>query len=231
MQEYIVGTDYEQLPISYLKDEWCSMLKSHKLNADKITKKDAKLLRSLFRGWLHKRVGMFYKIDVDPVHDHPSTRERLPYAKELYEWIGVTDSILDIGCGVNILLIPSFDRYIGVDLMKSYLDLVETNGGESFHHRADDPIFLKRLPSCDISFMFKLLDLVDRQGHKMAESMVDAVPCKVVIISFPTKTLSGKPMNHPQRGWVLRMCERRGWNVEEKMFYNEVYYRVTKISA
>ena len=230
MREHIVGTDYEQLPDSYLQDEWSAMLLSNQINPDKIRKKDGKLLRSMFRGWLHKRVGMFYKIENDPVNDHPSTRERKPYAKELYDWLR-HDSVLDIGCGVNILLLPSFDRYIGVDLMRMYLDIVQAHGGETFHHRADDPDFLRGLPPCNVAYMFKLLDLVEKNGHKMAESMIDAVPCKEVVVSFPTKTLSGKPMNHPQRGWVLRMCERRGWNVEEKMFYNEVYYRVTKISA
>ena len=85
------------------------------------------------------------------------------------------------------------------------------------------------LPKADICFMLKLLDSIEMEkGHRLAERLIKAVPCKWIAASFSTKTISGKKMRHPYRGWVGQLCRRLGYFYEILEFESEIFYLIRK---
>ena len=89
---------------------------------------------------------------------------------------------------------------------------------------------IKQLPKVDLAFLFKMTDVLDKgKGHKTSEDIIKAIPTKHVVVSFPTLTISGKPMNHPRRGWIEMMCKRLNYNFKVLTFENEIFY-VIKIN-
>ena len=83
-------------------------------------------------------------------------------------------------------------------------------------------------PHASLCLMLKLVDLLDTQGHKNAERLMDKVSCNHLIVSFSTKTLSGKPMRHSQRGWIERLAQRKGCTFNKYAAENELFYLIEK---
>ena len=85
------------------------------------------------------------------------------------------------------------------------------------------------LPKSGICFMFKLLDSIEMEkGHRLAEKLIKSVSCSWIAASFSTKTLSGKRMRHPYRGWIEQLCRRLGYFYEIIEFENEIFYLIRK---
>jgi len=60
----------------------------------------------------------------------------------------------------------------------------------------------------DLCLIFKVLDIIEKKTHKNAEKILKAINAKRMIISFSTRTLSGKPMEYPRRLWAEKLfCE------------------------
>ena len=109
-------------------------------------------------------------------------------------------------------------------LMKNYTKLK----GKSFVMNLKKISEIKKLPRADVCFMFKFLDVIEQKGHKLAEEIIKTLNCKYMVISFSTKTVSGKNMKHPYRGWIEKMLERINLNFEKISIDNEVFYVVKK---
>jgi len=172
-----------------------------------------------------------------------STRERLGnygfiYGK-IFERAKDIDTIIDLGCGLNPVSFPYMEaeneiKYYAYDLNESDLDIIREffniyriNGHvEAADLRNIETI--KKLSPADICFMFKLLDPLEKtaKGHKLAEEIIKelAKKCRFIVVSFSTKTISGKPMNFPARGWIERMLERIKLKFESFSTKNEIFY-------
>jgi len=61
-----------------------------------------------------------------------------------------------------------------------------------------------------------------------AEKIIRKIPSQYLLISFSTKTLSGRPMNHPQRGWIEQLTKRLGYGFEIIKSKNEIFYLIKK---
>ncbi len=169
-----------------------------------------------------------------------STRERLEIYPALYKKIfdvaGKPRIILDLACGLNPLSFPYMElssvSYFAVDInqdvvgvVRDYFKIMNVDG------RAEQQniIQIKELPQADVCFLFKALDVLElKKGHKFAEELIKKIPARYVIVSFSTKTLSGKPMNHPQRGWIERLCDRLNYECRMIKEYNEIFYLIKK---
>lgn len=163
---------------------------------------------------------------------HSSTKERIEadgykIIKKIISKYKIS-SILDLGCGVNPLAIAKRDiYYTAIDINNSELEIVKSFfrvnkiKGNIY---AQDIRHTENFPSVDLCFLLKLLDVIEAKGHKLAEKIIKSLNCKYILISFSTKTLSGKSMNHPQRGWIERLLTRL--NIPYKLFKtpNEIFY-------
>ena len=88
---------------------------------------------------------------------------------------------------------------------------------------------LTGIPPADLCFLFKMTDILDQgKGHKVTEEIIRKVPAKFVVVSFPTKTMSGKRMNYPRRKWIELMCQRLNYEVKIIEFSNELFYVIKK---
>jgi len=205
------------------------------------------------RARLRKAYGLFRKENIEIVEDyenvepllekHSSTRERLPHYVELYQKIfavsGTPRVILDLGCGIPPLSLKFMDlkdiSYYAYDISEKEVDLInrffkeEKVSGKAVVLDVSKTEQVKKLPKADLAFLFKITDILDRgKGHKKTEEVLKAVPAKFVVISFPTLTMSGKPMNAPKRKWMEWLCERLKYEFRVLEFSNEIFYVIRK---
>lgn len=179
---------------------------------------------------------------------HSSTRERLPFYEKLYAKLfkitGKPATILDLGCGINPFSIPLMNlpklKYCAYDLDEDEIDTL--NQFFEYLHTQNSSFMgtarildilqwakLSELGTADICFLFKMTDVLDRgKGHKMAEVVMKNVPARYVVVSFPTKTMSGKKMNVPHRNWVEWLCRRLKYKFKVLEFPTEIFYVVGK---
>ena len=61
-----------------------------------------------------------------------------------------------------------------------------------------------------------------------SEKLIENLNSRFIVVSFSTKTLSGKKMNFPERNWFGRMLMRLGKKFKKINFENEVFYVITK---
>ena len=198
---------------------------------DSLSDKDVKQIVKSTRAKLRIYVGRF-----KTSKKHISVEERKEFyekLKEIIDELGIK-SILDIGCGLNPIMIATRNiKYYAIDVNEEYIKIIN----KKFKESGIDGIALSKdvrkidyseLPFYDLVLLMKILDLLESRGHKLAEKIITSLKCKFIIVSFSTKTLSGKPMNHPQRGWIERMLNRIGYSFSMFKFRNEIFYLIRK---
>ncbi|VVB76272.1 Ribosomal RNA methyltransferase (FmrO) [Candidatus Tiddalikarchaeum anstoanum] len=173
---------------------------------------------------------------------HKSSFERLPYYEEVYNKIftitGMPSSILDIGCGMNPV---SFEfmhllnvEYVACDINGKDLTIIQdyfnkkgiTGRTVLFDAESSDYEFGKIF---DTTFLFKLVEILETtKSHRLTEDIVKKVPAKWVIVSFSTKTLSGRNMTGKRRTWFEVMLNRLNMPFEYFEIPNELFYIVRK---
>lgn len=166
---------------------------------------------------------------------HKSTKERYDYYKEVYSRIfkktGKITSVLDLGCGVNPLSFPDKEvKYYASDIGDKELEVVkkhfEKNNVQGKVFVYDIKNIRKDLPKADVVFLFKVLDALEKKGHRLAEKIIKSLNSKFVVISFSTVTVSGEKMNYPYRGWMDRMLKRLKLKYSKFEIPNELFYVV-----
>ncbi len=164
---------------------------------------------------------------------HKSTKERLPYYKQIYKRIlGGEKSILDLGSGFNIFSYPYIGRdvkyYAGdlnVDFINKYMKIKNIKG-KAFKV---DLFNVKNLPRADVCFLFKILDSIDVKGHKNSENLIKKINCKKIVVSFPLKTLKKREMTTQRRAWLELMLKRLNYEFKSFKIGDELFYVVNKI--
>jgi 16S rRNA (guanine(1405)-N(7))-methyltransferase len=214
---------------------------------------DKKIALKDIKADLHKSHGSFRfqdkKLDellnkkdfIGILDSNRSTKERLTDYESIYERIfaitGEPMSILDLGCGLNPCSIPimrlnSLLEYYAFDINKSEMNFLN-KFFETFNiNGAAQTLDLTRieniekLPEADICFMFKLVDILEKGGHKYSEEIIKVLSkkCSFIVVSFATKTLSGRKMMFAERGWIERMLQRIGMKFNKLIFDSEVFY-------
>ena len=176
---------------------------------------------------------------------HASTKERLPIYNNLYAKIfaltGKPGVILDLGCGINPFSYPYMKlrkcTYLAYDINEEEINIL--NKYFSLLRRkipyfdgqaaAADVLQMQKIPPADVCFLFKMTDVLDKnKGHKATEEMLKRIPAEYVVVSFATKTMSGKKMTAPRRNWMEWLCKRLGYEFTILEFENELFYVVKK---
>jgi len=179
-----------------------------------------------------------------------SGRERLDFYpliyKKIFENIGKPNKIIDLGGGLNAfsLVFSKFDlknlEYYSYDINERDSELVnrflklEKIGGKAEILDLSRIENYNRLEKAEVCFMFKFIDTIerDKKGHKFAEEIIKFIlnnKTRFIVASFSTRTLGGKNMNFPYRGWIERMLERNKMNFDILKFENEIFYIISKV--
>ncbi len=165
---------------------------------------------------------------------HASTKERISFYNNLKEIIKQINpkSVLDLGCGLNPLAIASPGIiYYAYEIKKDDLEIVS----EFFRiNNIKGKIFFQDIrkagsfPIVDLTLMFKILDIIEKDKYNFAKSLLQKIKSKQIIASFSTKTLSGKPMNSPKRLWFEKILHELNYNFKTISSNNEIFYFITK---
>jgi len=173
-----------------------------------------------------------------------STKERLNSYQEIYKKIfkitGKPKTIIDIGAGLNPLSFPYMKlkqlTYFAYDIdledikfLNKYFKIMKIKGKAKIMD-VRELNNLKKLPSSDITFMFKLIDLIDsksKRKNKISEELITYLlknKTKFIVASFATHTLTRKSMNLPRRRGFELMLERNQLSFKIIKTSNEVFY-------
>lgn len=175
---------------------------------------------------------------------HSSTKERAliyeKWYKQIFAITGKPKKILDLGCGLNpfsyhFMKLKELEYHAydisseEIEFIKKYFTILEKKNG-SFKGKAEvKDIIHDILPKVDICFLLKMTDVLDRgKGHKTTENLLEKIPARYIIISFATRTMSGKKMTAPRRNWVEWLCHRKEYAYEIIEFPNEIFYVINK---
>ena len=228
--------------LSGLSDTFVHTVAEKHLRGGRIPASDRerKLLLKEIRAELRLHTGRFHKKKrsnstlPELVDAHVSTHERMAHYDFLQGLIEeyAPNSILDIGCGLNpLLLAKKGQTYYACDIHEKEIKIIneffkkEQIGGNAF---VADVRTYRQFPEVDLCLMLKLLDLLDIKGRTNAEALIKMVNARTLIVSFPTRKLSGKKMNRPRRMWLEHMLARLNYPFQVKEIDNELFYIVTK---
>ncbi len=200
--------------------------------------KDIKIIIKRTREKLRDYVGRFTLSkgpspdDPDILKAHKSTKERLDFYPELKRIISSFHprSILDLGCGLNPIALASNDiEYHASDIDSTALNIVS----EYFKkHKIrgsvkNQDIRNMDFPQADLCLIFKVFDIL-KLPHSKVNDILSRIKSKDIIVSFPTITLSGKPMKNKRRFWFEDIIKSLGYDFKTVSSRNELFYIIEK---
>lgn len=169
-----------------------------------------------------------------------STKERLPiyekYYKKIFNITGRPKKILEYGCGVNALSYPWMGddiEYCGYDVDRELIDFINIVLAECELGRARvklGDVFEEKFELADIYLLLKVLVLFERQQKNYTLSLLEKIPARHVVVSFPTKSISGRDrgMKKYYQNMFYELVSEKKWQVSEIVFDNEIVFVVNK---
>ena len=171
---------------------------------------------------------------------HASTRERLgvldAFYAEIFAITGTPRRVLDLACGFGPLALPWLGlppdaEYHAFDVDARYVALAETclrvygvEGSAALCDVAAEPPGLE----ADVALLLKAAPCLEQQAAGSAARALDALRCRHVVLSFPTRSLGGahKGMLSTYRASMERLSAGRDWSVRELLFPLELVFVV-----
>ncbi|MFH1770880.1 MAG: hypothetical protein ABH828_04990 [archaeon] len=173
---------------------------------------------------------------------HISTKERLPYYKEIYEQIfkitGKQKIILDLACGLNPLsynFLGYKPKYIASDIAKKDLEFIQSffskNKIDGKSVKIDLVTEQKKIEKIksDICFLFKALDSLETRKRHISKELIEKITAKWIVISFSKASLGGnRNIAKNKRSWVTNFLKKKGFLYREFEVANEFFFVVKK---
>lgn len=169
-----------------------------------------------------------------------STKERIPILDEFYQKIfsltGKPESIVEPGCGLNSLTyfwLPSPIKYFGfdvdmgqIDFLNSVLALAKTKNAKV----CLGDVFVDSFKVAEMVLLLKVLPLFEHQVKGCSLSILKKMECKYLVVSFPTKSLSGKNkgMKEYYEQQFKDLIKSEHWSVKKLEFESELVFVIKK---
>lgn len=169
-----------------------------------------------------------------------STKERIPVLNEFYEKVfsitGTPKSIIEPGCGLNALTYFWFDspiHYSGFDVDKEQISFLNSvfklMGAKNAQVKLGD-VFENQLEKADMVLLLKVMPLFEHQSKGCSLSILKKMRCKYLVVSYPTKSLSGK--NKGMRVFYEKLfrdlIKKEPWSVKKLEFESELVFVIKK---
>ena len=195
---------------------------------------------------LEKRLEKSHKFDNEVIElhkkilsTHQSTKERINYYKKIYENIfnhtGKPAKILDLASGLNpfsyIFMNLSSLEYTASEISSEDLRFIQRYFKMISSYKRIvgatiklDLIFDKTFPESEVCFLFKTLDSLENVKKNISPEILKNIRAKYIVVSFPTKSLTGKNISKKRLSWFLKVAKRLGYSYETFEVPNELFY-------
>ncbi len=177
----------------------------------------------------------------DIMHDHLSTRERLPLLEEYYgrifEITGSPRSILDVACGLNPLTFPWMGLagpvdYYAYDIHEpriTFLNHYFTLQGLPPLARLQDVAVRPPEVTADLALFLKEMPRFERNYGGLGRRLLEALRVRHIVISFPTvSTHGGRTLTGRYRDFLWQLITDQPWSAQELLFEGELVFCLDK---
>jgi len=176
---------------------------------------------------------------------HISTKERLPYYKEIYKRIlkdfNKKISVIDLGAGINGFSYKYFKNlgfsvnYVSVEAIGQLINLMnyyfekEKINGKAFHfsllEKEKVKTLIKKQNKPRVVFLFKIIDSLELlERHSSKRLLMEIVPLvEKVVVSFATRTLIRRKKFTWKRKWLINFIEHNFHITDDFSFGSERY--------
>lgn len=225
--------------------DWLQRLQAHDVPRDSSTYHEALVQAALANPRFAHCSEAFFRVSLDLMASHASTRERLPvmqrFYAEIFAGLPSIRSVLDVGCGLNPLAIPwmplsidavyyasDIDKTI-VEFIRRYLALARVPGDAEVRDQVTAP----GGPSVDLALALKLLPVLEQIERGAAARLLDALNALFILVSYPVHTLGGrrKGMSGTYERQMESLLVGRQWQVQRFVFPGELAFLIKKAST
>ncbi|MCL2387857.1 MAG: hypothetical protein FWC89_09970 [Defluviitaleaceae bacterium] len=160
------------------------------------------------QGCCEADMALFYRKKYETILNlHASTKERLPYLAELYQFIanhtGEAKTIADLGCGFNPFAIPLMPKELTRNLEAYHAYDIDLRTKELLNRffalrnlpptaECADLATETPSPAVDIAFLFKLLPVLEAQSAGRGFTLANSINARFLVITYPLKSLGGR---------------------------------------
>jgi 16S rRNA (guanine(1405)-N(7))-methyltransferase len=176
------------------------------------------------------------------MESHTSTSERMLFMEQFYtdlfKRIKKPKKILDLACGLHPFAVLWMDleedvEYYAYDIDTRLITPVNTFFGYlNRSSNAECSDLLVSIPEidADMVFLFKTLPCFEQQEKGISEKIITSLKTKHIVISFPSKTLTGKTkgMENYYHTIAMDLINRLNLNYFKLEYSNEVFYVLNK---
>jgi 16S rRNA (guanine(1405)-N(7))-methyltransferase len=176
---------------------------------------------------------------------HTSTSERIFFMEQFYpdlfKRIEKPKKILDLACGLHPFAVLWMDleqdvQYYAYDIDTRLITLVNTFFGymsRSYNAQCWDILVSIPEIEADVVFLLKALPCVEQQEKGAGETIITSLNAKYIVISFPSKSLTGKGkgMENYYHSFALELINRLNLEYFKLEYPNEVFYVLNKTAA
>lgn len=169
---------------------------------------------------------------------HTSTSERILFMEQFYpdlfKRIEKPKKILDLACGLHPFAVLWMDleqdvEYYAYDIDTRLIALVNTFFGYlNRNYKAQCSDILVSIPGieADMVFLLKALPCFEQQEKGVSEKIITSLKAKHIVISFPSKTLTGKAkgMENYYRTFAIELIKKLKLDYFKLEYSNEVFY-------
>ncbi len=176
------------------------------------------------------------------MESHISTSERILFMEQFYtdlfKRIEKPKKILDLACGLHPFAVLWMDleqdtEYYAYDIDTRLIALINTFFGYlNRSYKAECSDILISIPEieADMVFLFKTMPCFEQQEKGISEKIITSLKAKHIVISFPSKTLTGKAkgMENYYHTFTLELINRLNLEYFKLEYPNEVFYVLNK---
>jgi 16S rRNA (guanine(1405)-N(7))-methyltransferase len=181
-------------------------------------------------------------IALEIMESHTSTSERILFMEQFYpdlfKRIGKPKKILDLACGLHPFAVLWMDleqdaEYYAFDIDTRLIDQISSFFNNLSHryksHCSDILVSIPEIEA-DVVFLLKTLPCLERQEKGVSEKIITSLKAKHIVISFPSKSLTGKAkgMENYYHTFALELINRLNLEYFKLEYPNEVFYLLNK---
>jgi 16S rRNA (guanine(1405)-N(7))-methyltransferase len=173
---------------------------------------------------------------------HFSSAERLPdldrFYPAVFSMVGPVGTVADLACALNTFSMPwlrdvTDAEYFGYDLNLAYVELGRAfldsrYPRSSVIHR--DVLVMPATITADVALLLKTYHTIEDRTPGAGLRLVAELGCPVVVVSFPLRTMNGRPAHFTWRlvAGITGLGARLGWQVSQVELPTELLVFVRK---